>query len=154
MSEAFIAHLRDLASGFGALSARSMFGGHGIYHDGLMIALIADEAVYLKVDTQTAPHFRAAGCEPFVYTRQRKPIELSFWSVPESAMDSPQDMKHWLTLAYQAALRKANAAPPKKAKAKRAVAKKVVAKKAAVKKVAAKKITVKKAPRRKPAAHD
>ncbi|WP_408950649.1 TfoX/Sxy family protein [Lysobacter sp. Hz 25] len=149
MSEAFIAHLRDLASGFGALSARSMFGGHGIYHDGLMIALIADEAVYLKVDTQTAPHFRAAGCEPFVYTRQRKPIELSFWSVPESAMDSPQDMKPWLTLAYQAALRKANAAPPRKAKAKRAVAKK-----AAVKKVAAKKTTVKKASRRKPAAHD
>ena len=149
MSEAFIAHLRDLASGFGALSARSMFGGHGIYHDGLMIALIADEALYLKVDTQTAPRFRAAGCEPFVYTRQRKPIELSFWSVPESAMDSPQDMKPWLTLAYQAALRKANAAPPRKAKAKQ-----VVAKKAAVKKVAAKKTTVKKAPRRKPAAHD
>ena len=147
MSEAFIAHLRDLASGFGALSARSMFGGHGIYHDGLMIALIADEAVYLKVDTQTAPRFRAAGCEPFVYTRQRKPIELSFWSVPESAMDSPQDMKPWLTLAYQAALRKANAAPPKKTK--KAVTKKVVAKKAAVKKVAAKK-----ASRRKPAAHD
>jgi len=149
VSEAFIAHLRDLASGFGALSARSMFGGHGIYHDGLMIALIADEALYLKVDTQTAPRFRAAGCEPFVYTRQRKPIELSFWSVPESAMDSPQDMKPWLTLAYQAALRKANAAPPRKAKAKQ-----VVAKKAAVKKVAAKKTTVKKAPRRKPAAHD
>lgn len=148
MSEAFIAHLRDLASGFGALSARSMFGGHGIYHDGLMIAFIADEAVYLKVDTQTAPRFRAAGCEPFVYTRQRKPIELSFWSVPESAMDSPQDMKPWLTLAYQAALRKANAAPPKKAKAKKAVAKKAAAKKAA------KKTTAKKASRRKPAKQD
>jgi len=39
-------------------------------------------------------------------------------------------MKPWLTLAYQAALRKANAAPPKKAKAKKAVAKKAAAKKA------------------------
>ncbi|MGO1001464.1 TfoX/Sxy family protein [Lysobacter sp. CA196] len=148
MSEALIAHLRDLASGFGALSARGMFGGHGVYHDGLMIALIIDEAVYLKVDTQTAPRFRAAGCEPFVYTRQRKPIELSFWSVPESAMDSPQDMKPWLVLAYQAALRKANAAPPKKAGVKKTAAKKTTAKKTMTKKAAAKK-----ASRRVPAAH-
>jgi DNA transformation protein len=144
VSEAFIAHLRDLASGFGALSARSMFGGHGVYHDGVMIALVIDEAVYLKVDPQTEPRFRAAGCEPFVYTRQRKPIELSFWSVPESAMDSPQDMKPWLALAYQAALRKANAAPPKKAGAKKTAAKKAAAKKAAAKKP----------PRRRPAARD
>ncbi|MGJ7901845.1 TfoX/Sxy family protein [Lysobacter sp. 1R34A] len=149
MSEAFIAHLRDLASAFGALSARSMFGGHGVYHDGVMIALVIDEAVYLKVDPQTEPRFRAAGCEPFVYTRQRKPVELSFWSVPESAMDSPQDMKPWLALAYQAALRKANAAPPKKAKARKAAAKH-----AAAKKVVAKKITAKNASRRKPPARD
>jgi DNA transformation protein len=144
VSEAFIAHLRDLASGFGALSARSMFGGHGVYHDGVMIALVIDEAAYLKVDPQTEPRFRAAGCEPFVYTRQRKPIELSFWSVPETAMDSPQDMQPWLALAYQAALRKANAAPPKKAGAKKTAAKKAAAKKAAAKKP----------PRRRPAARD
>lgn len=149
MSEAFIAHLRDLASGFGALSARSMFGGHGVYHDGVMIALIIEEAVYLKVDPQTEPRFRAAGCEPFVYTRQRKPIELSFWSVPETAMDSPQDMKPWLALAYQAALRKANAAPPK-----RVGAKKAASKKAATKTVAAKKAAAKPPPRRRPGARD
>jgi DNA transformation protein and related proteins len=30
------------------VSARRMFGGHGIYKDGLMFALIADDTLYLS----------------------------------------------------------------------------------------------------------
>lgn len=114
MSDDFIAHLRDLAADFGALSARRMFGGYGLYHDGLMIGLVADETLYLKTDEISRPRFLAAGCEPFVYDRQCKPIEMSYWTVPESAMDSPQDMRPWLRLAFEAALRKANAPAKKK----------------------------------------
>ncbi|MGO1068661.1 TfoX/Sxy family protein [Lysobacter sp. CA199] len=123
MSEDFMAHLRDLASDFGALSARRMFGGSGVYHDGLMIGLIEDEVLYLKTDDLTRARFAAAGSAAFVYTRQRKPIELSYWSVPESAMDSPQEMRPWLALAFEAALRKANAAPAKAGSAKTGSAK-------------------------------
>lgn len=114
-----MAHLRDLAADFGALSARRMFGAHGVYHDGLMIGLIEDEVLYLKVDESTRARFDAAGGAAFVYTRQRKPVELSYWSVPESAMDSPQEMRPWLALAFEAALRQANAATGKGKRARR-----------------------------------
>lgn len=116
MSADLIAHLQDVASDFGALSARRMFGGHGIYHDGVMIGLISDDVLYLKVDDQTRERFRAADSGPFMYTRRGETVPTSYWSVPEAAMDSPQDMKPWLRLAYEAALRKANA-PSKKRKA-------------------------------------
>jgi DNA transformation protein len=45
------------------VSSRSMFGGHGIYRDGRMFALVYDGAVYAKVteaeaSTSTRPPFR------------------------------------------------------------------------------------------------
>ncbi|ALN87032.1 tfoX N-terminal domain protein [Lysobacter capsici] len=113
MSADLIAHLQDVAADFGALSARRMFGGYGIYHDGVMIGLISDEVLYLKVDDQSCERFRAADSGPFLYTRRGETVPTSYWSVPEAAMESPQDMRPWLVLAYEAALRKANAAASK-----------------------------------------
>lgn len=117
MSQDFIAHLRDLASDFGALDARRMFGGFGVYRDGVMLGLIIDEVLYLKADAQTRERFLAAGSAPFMYRRRNQTVPTSYWSVPEAAMDSPQDMRPWLALAYAAALRNA-AAKPARRKAK------------------------------------
>ncbi|KRE92503.1 hypothetical protein ASG87_00900 [Frateuria sp. Soil773] len=99
----FVDHLRDLFGLLGPIRARSMFGGHGLYHDGRMIALAMGEGVYLKTDEETRPAFAAAGCRPFEYAGKA----LSYWSVPAAAMDDPQAMLPWARLAHAAALRKA-----------------------------------------------
>ena len=113
MSEDFIAYLQELFADFGVVTVRRMFGGHGLYRDGVFFALVLDDALYLKVDAQTQAQFEAAGSAPFVYTKQQEPITLSYWSVPDEALDSPQAMRPWAQLAYEAALRKA-ASPPKR----------------------------------------
>jgi DNA transformation protein len=110
MHGGLIEHLRDLFADFGAVSARPMFGGHGIYREDVLIGIVLDETLYLKVDAQSRPAFEAAGCIPCVYTRQRTPITMSYWSVPEAAMDSAQAMLPWARLAHDAALRKSKAA--------------------------------------------
>lgn len=120
--DAFLQHLRDLFAPLGRVSARGMFGGHGLYLDGVIFGIVIDDRVCLKVDAQTEPAFRAAGCAPFVYRGQQRPITMSYWSVPDEAMESPQDMLPWARLALAAALRKAKAprkAPPKNARAPR-----------------------------------
>ncbi|HWI25287.1 MAG TPA: TfoX/Sxy family protein [Lysobacter sp.] len=106
MDEAFIEYLRELFADFGPVSARAMFGGHGLYHDGLIFGIVIDDAVYLKVDDVTRPVFEAAGCAPFVYEMKGKPLPMSYWSVPAEAMDSPQAMLPWARRAHEAALRK------------------------------------------------
>ena len=106
MSNGLIGHLQDLLADFGGISTRPMFGGHALYRDAVLIGIVLEEALYLKVDAQTRPLFEAAGCAPCVYTRQRAPITMSYWSVPEAALDSPQAMLPWAQLAYGAALRK------------------------------------------------
>jgi DNA transformation protein and related proteins len=113
MRSGLVEHLQDLFADFGAVSARPMFGGHGIYRDKALIGIVLDETLYLKVDLQTRRAFEAAGCVPCVYTRQRTPITMSYWTVPEAAMDSAQAMLPWAQLAHAASLRK-----PKSARAR------------------------------------
>ena len=110
-----IEHLRDLFAPLGSLTARAMFGGHGLYLDGLLVGVLIEDAVYLKVDAQTQADFEAEGCAPFVYGMTDKPLTMSYWSVPESAMDSPQAMQPWGRRAMEAALRK----PAKKPRARK-----------------------------------
>ena len=115
MSEALFEHLRDLFEPLGPISMRAMFGGHGLYFDGMIIGVIIDEALYLKTDALTRSDFEAAGCHPFVYDMKGEPLVMSYWSLPDEAMDSPQAMRPWAQRAIEAAQRK----PPPKPRRKR-----------------------------------
>lgn len=104
--DGLLAHLRELLDPLGRITLRAMFGGHGVYCDGVFFALVADGRLYLKVDALTRDRFAAAGCTPFVYAGQSRPIEMSYWSVPDAALDSPDDLAPWARLALAAAARK------------------------------------------------
>jgi DNA transformation protein len=127
----FVAYLLELLQPLGRCSARKMFGGYGLYGDGLMFGLVFDGRLYLKVDDLNKSDFVDAGCEPFVYEGQEKPIEMSYWTVPEAALESTEEMTPWARRGLAAALRKANAKPvaKKKTTSKKAVAKKSAASK-------------------------
>lgn len=114
----FVEHLLDLLSGFGEVSARRMFGGYGIYRDGLMFGLVADDELYLKVDELTKPTFDEAGLEPFRFEMKNGKVGvMSYHHVPESALNSPMAMKKWALLGWDAAQR--NAASKTKSKRRR-----------------------------------
>jgi DNA transformation protein len=82
-----------------------MFGGAGLYRDGLMFALVSDNEIYLKADAETVERFRAAGRRPFVYSRDGKSASMSYWSVPDGALDDPDALKDWAALAFESAIR-------------------------------------------------
>lgn len=104
--EPLLAHLQDLLAPLGRISCRAMFGGHGLYCDGVFFALLAEGRPYLKVDALTEADFRAAGCRPFRYEGKGRAIEMSYWSLPESALDAAEDLLPWARLALAAATRK------------------------------------------------
>ncbi|WP_309085427.1 TfoX/Sxy family protein [Chelativorans sp.] len=84
-----------------------MFGGKGIYHSGLIVALEVDGEIQLKADAVSAADFQAAGCRQWIYAGHpgRKPTAMPYWSVPESALDDADEMARWAKAAYEAALR-------------------------------------------------
>lgn len=120
----FAAHCVWLLALLGAAQARRLFGGHGLYLDGLMIGLVAAEQLYLKTDALTLARWQAAGGQPFVYTRTQrgaaKQTALSYWTPPAEAIESPALMQPWARLALEAALRaKAQRGPRRPAAIKR-----------------------------------
>jgi DNA transformation protein len=118
----FVEHVLELLAPSGSVSARRMFGGFGIYRDGLMFGLVASEVLYLKADTQNRGEYEAAGSEPFSYTARRKQVILSYWRAPEEALESRAAMQEWARSAYAAALRaKAGSATTKTPKRLRRV---------------------------------
>ena len=102
---AFIAHVLDLLAPLGAVRARAMFGGWGIYLDDRMFALIAYDELYFKADVQTADRFAAAGSTPFVYEGKGKPVQMPYWRCPEAAMDDPEAFLAFARLGLEAAAR-------------------------------------------------
>lgn len=101
----YIKHLIEVLSPLGAVTARAMFGGYGLYHDGLMFGLVADEVLYLKVDKQSKPTFESEGLGPFMYTKNGQAMAMSYHQAPDDINDDSEAAKHWAMLAYDAALR-------------------------------------------------
>ena len=120
MSQALVDHCLELLAPLGAVRAKRMFGGHGIYIDDLFVAIIGFERLYLKTDAASRAHFEAAGSAPFVYDAKRDAVALGYWSVPAEAMESPALMQPWARLAIEAALRARAAKPTAARSSKRA----------------------------------
>lgn len=107
MGSEFVRHLLDMLEPLGPVGARRMFGGYGIYLDRLMFALVADDALYLKVDDESRGEFEAAGLEPFRYVKQGKSFTMSYHAAPEDALEDPELMRDWARKAIDAAMRAA-----------------------------------------------
>lgn len=98
-------YLVEVFSALGHIQIRRMFGGHGVFHDGLMIGLVADDVLYLKADGDSVHEFSARGLPQFVYNKRGTPTGMSYYQAPEEIFDDPDEATHWGKLAYDAALR-------------------------------------------------
>jgi DNA transformation protein len=105
MSRQLAEHVAELLQAMGPVEARAMFGGHGIFVDGVMFGLIADEALYLKADAENRAEFERLGLEPFVYRRKGRPVTMSYNAAPPEALEDAESLTHWAESAYAAARR-------------------------------------------------
>lgn len=114
-SREFIDFIREQMEGFGPVHTRRMFSGAGFFRDGLMFALVAGDALYLKADEATRGAFEAEGLEPFSYvTSKGRNTIMSFMRAPEICFDDPDEMVRWCRMAFEAASRANAGKKPKK----------------------------------------
>ncbi|MGX5733437.1 TfoX/Sxy family protein [Bosea thiooxidans] len=104
--------LREVFVGVMPVRVRRMFGGHGIYDGEIMFALEQQGEIYLKADAESEGRFAAAGSAAFVYSRGAKPFAMSYWRLPDTALDDEDELRQWTGLALAAA-RRAAASPLK-----------------------------------------
>jgi len=92
---------------FGEVTTRRMFGGWGLYRDGVFFALIAQDTLYFKSDDENRAQFERSSPGPFVFDKKGERIVTHYYAAPEDAFEDPQVMARWARLGYAAALRAA-----------------------------------------------
>lgn len=99
--------------GLGDLASRRMFGGVGIWCDGLFFAILMDNVAYLKVDESNVDDFVERGMEPFrVPFRQprdsgRTEQVLGYYAVPADVLEDTDELERWAARSLEVARRKA-----------------------------------------------
>ena len=111
--------VREHFAALGPVEIKRMFGGAAVYANGLIFALLDDGVVWLKADEVNAPVLQAAGARQFTYpTKDGNEMTMAYWSLPESALDDPDEAVDWARQSIDAALRKAAAKRVRKPKSK------------------------------------
>jgi DNA transformation protein len=105
----------ELFAGFGPVRIKRMFGGAGIYAGEVMFGLIDDETIYLKADDALKAELAAQGSVGWVYSRAPgKWEETSYWRLPESALDDPDEAAAWARKALAVAQAKTAGKRPRR----------------------------------------
>jgi len=113
----FVDYVTDLLDQFATIAVRPMFGGFGIYKNGLMFALIADNELYFKADENAAQFFETYGSTPFTYDNGKKLVKMSYWKVVPDVFDNQEMIKIWIDIAYNVAVKNKQKTKPPRAKA-------------------------------------
>ena len=96
--------IRELFAPFRPVAVKRMFGGIGIYAEGLMFGLVFDGVIYLRVDAASIPDFEREGSVPFVYPFRGTNISTRpsrhFWRLPERLYDDPDELAMWAGRAF------------------------------------------------------
>lgn len=114
VTDPFVLHACELLSCLGPCKAVRMFGGYGLSVDGMNVAIIAWDTLFLKTNAETEPRWLAAGAQPFRYEARGKTMSLHYHTPPDDALESPALMAPWARLAMDAAVAARKPAPRRK----------------------------------------
>ncbi len=78
------------------ITSRAMFGGWGIYKDGVIFALIIGGVLYFKVGKENRAQFEKHGSKPFHYKNKSKDVILPYWELPEEVMGDREMIETWI----------------------------------------------------------
>jgi DNA transformation protein len=105
-SDGFAEFLREQLAPLGRISLRRMFSKTGVFCDGVMLGMVADDTLYFRVDDENRAAFKEAeSSPPLSYEKQGRTIDLSFWRAPERLLDDPDELVAWARVALEAARR-------------------------------------------------
>ena len=99
--------IQDLFQSVGPVTVKRLFGGKGIYVDGMIIAVYLRDELMLKGDKEAAPLYEQAGSKQWTYTHRKsdKLVSMPYWPIPSEAFDDPDEAARWIRIAVEAAKR-------------------------------------------------
>jgi DNA transformation protein len=101
----FVKFVLELLAPLGAVRARAMFGGVGIYRGDSFFAIIVEDKLFFKTDHVTRGEFTVRGLSPFTYTARGKSISMQYYEAPPEVFEESENMQYWAGQAVGTAIR-------------------------------------------------
>lgn len=116
--KAYLDYIKDLfeQARLEGVTSRGMFGGYGIYKQGVMFGLIADSELYFRTDIDTQGLFIKAGGKQFTYTNNTRTAHLPYHTLPLEIIEDDEALPDWVEISLDTAIK--HKKPKKKKTAK------------------------------------
>lgn len=89
----FVRYVVEQLAALGEVEPRAMFGGYGVYHDGVFFAIVDGGRLFFKTDGASRAEYESRGMGPF---RPTKEMTLrSYYEVPAEVLESPEELALW-----------------------------------------------------------
>ena len=105
MNTSYTKFILELLSPYGSFTARSMFGGYGIYMNGIIVAIIANDELYFKVDSTNQQQYEELDSTPFSYKTKGKKAVMSYWKVPIEILEEEKQLEKWIEQSFEISLK-------------------------------------------------
>ena len=86
------------------IESKAMFGGLGIYHDGIFMGVVDDDRLFLKIDPETEGVYIERGMAAWSYDGGKS--EQPYRELPEDVLNNPEECGRWLDDSRDAAIRR------------------------------------------------
>jgi DNA transformation protein len=103
VSADYLAYVLDQFANFTKVTSRRMFGGVGLYADGLFFALIAEDALYFKVDDSNRDDYVRHGSPAFQPFKDDPTYSMNYFLLPAEALEDPDELQQWARRALAVA---------------------------------------------------
>lgn len=103
VSAEFRDYVLDQLRAVAPVTAKSMFGGVGIYSGGTFFALIAEDVLYFKTDATTRPAYVERGSQAFDPFNKGP---MSYYELPEDILEDAEELREWMRAALAVARKK------------------------------------------------
>lgn len=103
VSEQYLKYVINQLTDFGEIETKKMFGGVGLFHQGLMFGKIGNDVFRLKVDKHNEKNFEDKGMKPFYSEKKKK--GMPYWEVPVDVLEDKNELAKWAAKSYEAAVR-------------------------------------------------
>ncbi len=107
-------YILDQLSDWGGITCRAMFGGYGLYQNGVFFAVLTHDELYFKVDDESRPIYRERQMKPFLTNEHE--MTSTYYQVPIEIIEDNEALMAWAIRAREAAVKLKNKPKAKKPK--------------------------------------
>ncbi len=107
VSENYLSYVLDQLEYLGTVTTKKMFGGVGIYLDGVFFGGIDNNILYFRVDDSNRPDYESAGMNPFRPYGENA-YAMQYYEVPADVLEDKEKLRLWADKALAVAIRKAS----------------------------------------------